>query len=413
MITGKPLPTRHTPSPTDTKASGAGTPEPALQVMQEAQDEPAQPPGTIALRLMNAEPLWIAGIEDVTVMLYMGDPGDLDTDEVLTIAQQVSGTGAHHAAPGETHMLRFNITGGELHVVMAAPGYPQGNAMLPEPPHFDDTDDSDDFAGTPDATPFGQMADDTAALIAHKIMLVPQLLDDPLPPALSGIVMGYLGTAIGGPDETLPLEPLAKLAHMPLAMSAHTGTRIYLPTIDGTAAVQGIFLGHNGDNRSSLVLLEAPPPPEAGFDPADTYPHPNGVSVIYRHPVDIEFWRDPAQPPRQHIVSDPPLDHLLAAVGHTVLLAPSANEVGLPVQLLAVTPLEGGPGAKRLMLQVRSNFHPHTNPLQAWEGPWSEGDAIDVQDVGAGQYEWTVHTDLASDGEDCAWAMLDPLNAPP
>jgi hypothetical protein len=75
--------------------------------------------------------------------------------------------------------------------------------------------------------------------------------------------------------------------------------------------------------------------------------------------------------------------------------------------------LEGEPGEQRLSLQVRSNFPPHTNPLGAWEGAWYVGDANQVKGVGAGQYEWTVLTDLASDGVDCAWATLDPLAAPP
>lgn len=412
MITGTPLPTRYTPTPTnptDTKGTGSGTPEPVLQGVQLLQG-PAQPPGTIALRLKDAAPLWIAGTEDIVAMFYMGDPQDLNPDEVQAVAQQYSGTGAHHAAPGEKRTLQIQITGGELHVIMAAPEYPQEHEFPPEPP---DVDDPDDFAGTPGATPFGQIAADTAALIAHKVELVPQLLDAPLPPVLSQIVMGYLGTAIGGSDETLPLTPLDVVAKMLQTATAYPGTRIYLPTLDGTAAVQGIFLGHNGDNDSALVLLEAPPPPEAGFDPTALHPHPNGLSVIYSHPMEIKFWRDPVQPPRLHVVSDPPLQALQAAVGRTVLLAPASDEVGLPVQLLAVTPLEGEPGEQLLSLQVRSNFHPHTNPLQAWEGGGYVGDANQVKDVGAGQYEWTVLTDLASDGVGCAWATLDPLAAPP
>lgn len=414
MITGTPLPTRYTPQPTnpaDTKGTGTGTPEPALQGVQLLQG-PAQPPGTIALRLQDAAPLWIAGTEDIVAMFYMGDPQDLNPDEVLTVALEVSGKGAHHAAAGDKHTLEINITGGELHVIMAAPDYPHVSDLLPAP---QEDDESDNFAGTPGTTPFGQMAAETAALIAQKTALIPQLLDDPLPPVLAQIVVDYVGTPTGGSDETLPVTPLSDVARMRQVDTAYTGTRIYVPTTDGKAAVQGIFLGHDGNNTSSLVLLEASPPPEAGFDPSALHPHPNGVSVIYRHPAETAFWRDPAQPPREHLVNDPPLKALQAAVGHTVLLAPGSDEVGLPVKLLAITPLPDVTGQQPglMQIQVRSNFHPDTNPLDAWEGLWYEGDVMNLQNLGDGQYDWSVQTDLASDGLDCAWATLDPLVAPP
>ncbi len=398
MISGT-LPPPRTPQATtdlpDTKAPG--TPEPDQPAMHLLQGQHEQPLGTIALRLMNAAPIWVSGTEDISVMLYQGEPQDLNPDEVLAVAQQVSGTGAHHAAPGETHTLRFEITGGALDVVMTAPGDLPG------------MDAPEDLAGTPGATPFGQVAAGTAALVAQKMALVPALLDEPLPPVLVRIVTDYLGGAIGGPDEALPLTPLAVVAKMLRTATTLTGTRIYLPTADGLAAVQGIFLGHTGDGTSSLVLFEVPPPPPAGLDPAAMHPHPNGISVIYRHTMDIEFWCDPAQPPRLHLVSDPTLQALQAAVGHTVLLAPSVDEVGLPVALLAITPMPGEPGQQMLMLQVRSNFDPHTNPLQAWEAAWFEGEVTGMTEVGPGQYEWAVQTNLASDGMDCAWATLDPL----
>lgn len=403
MISGTSLPPYQPLGPTtqpDTKAA-AGPEQPAVQLIQ---GQPEQPPGTIALRLMNAAPVWVSGTEDVRVMLYLGDPQDLNLDEVQAIAQQVSGTAAHYAAPGGLQTLRFEITGGALDVVMAAPGDPPD-----DPADLDDLDDHDDPAGTPGATPPGQVAAGVAALQAHKLQLVPQVLDDPLPPVLTQIVTGYLGTAIGGPDETLPLTPLATVADMKQTATALTGTRIYIPTADGAAAVQGTFLGHAGDNGSSLVVFEAPPPPEAGLDPTAMHPHPNGVSVIYCHPMDVEFWRDPVQPPRQHLVSDPTPQALQAAVGHTVLVAPSADQVGLPVTLLAVTPLEDAPGGQSLALRVRSNFHPQTNPLHAWDGAWYEGEVTGLHEVGDGQYEWTVQTNLASDGMDCAWVTLDPL----
>ena len=403
MISGASLPTYQplgSAGQPDTKAPG--TPEPEQPAMQLLQGQPAQPPGTIALRLMNAAPIWISGTEDITVMLYQGEPQDLNPDEVLAVAQQVSGTGAHHATPGETHTLRFEITGGALDVVMKAPDDLPG------------MDAPEDLVGTPGAIPFGQVATSTAALIARKMAQVPALLDTPLPPVLVQIVTGYLGGAIGGPDEALPLTPLSVVEKMLLTATALTGTRIYVPAADGLAAVQGIFLGHAGDDTASLVLFEAMPPPPAGLDTAAMHPHPNGVSVIYRHPTDIEFWCDPAQPPRLHLVSDPTLQALQAAVGHTVMLAPSADEVGLPVALLAITPLPGEPGQQMLMLHVRSNFDPHTNPLQAWEAAWFEGEVSGLTEVGPGQYEWAVQTNLASDGMDCSWATLDPLApAPP
>jgi len=119
MISGASLPTYQplgSAGQPDTKAPG--TPEPEQPAMQLLQGQPAQPPGAIALRLMNAAPIWISGTEDITVMLYQGEPQDLNPDEVLAVAQQVSGTGAHHATPGETHTLRFEITGGALDVVV-------------------------------------------------------------------------------------------------------------------------------------------------------------------------------------------------------------------------------------------------------------------------------------------------------
>lgn len=411
MIPGASMPPRSTLSPTGQPESRAyGTPEPAPQGVQLLRGQPTQPAGTIALRLMNADPIWISGTEDVTVMLYHGDPQDLNADEVLAIAHQVSGTGAHHAAPGEIQTLQFQVTGGDLDVIMTAPAYPPAGDL---PEYLQDIDEQEDLAGTPGATPHGLVATRTAAHIAQKVMLVPELLDGPLPPVMAQIVTGYLGAPIGGADETLPMTPLAAVEKMPLTATAWTGTRIYLPAADGAAAVQGIFLGHTGDNGSSLVLLEAPPPPEAGFDPADMHPHPNGVSVIYRHPMEIEFRRDPVQPPRQHLAGKPTLQALEAAVGHYVLLAPSADEVGLPVALLAVTPMEGEPGQRMVRLQVRSNFHPENDPLGAWEGAWYEGEVTSLRDAGAGQYEWAVHTDLNGDGMICAWVTLDPMETPP
>ena len=70
MISGASLPTYQplgSAGQPDTKAPG--TPEPEQPAMQLLQGQPAQPPGTIALRLMNAAPIWISGTEDITVML--------------------------------------------------------------------------------------------------------------------------------------------------------------------------------------------------------------------------------------------------------------------------------------------------------------------------------------------------------
>lgn len=279
----------------------------------------------------------------------------------------------------------------------------------------------DDSAGTPGATPSGQMADSVHQVRTKKRELIADTLNECLLPPLTDISWGYLAPFVDGPDESLPLVETAELLTMQLVETSELGSHVHVPLPDGEGGVKAIYLGVTGDGEASLVLFEAPPPPQLfmtlkpGETEARTHRHPNRISLLYRHPLEAGLLRDSVQPARHHLTAQPSPDELQALIGLSVMVSPNDDETPLPVTLLGVTHTVDADGGRALSLDLESNFDPRANPLGAWETAWHEEDITQVQEkeTNAGVYNWALHLRLSDDAIDQCLVLRDPLTPMP
>ena len=380
---------RSTVAPQTPATPAPGATKPAIEVS--FSEEPDGTQHSARFEVNNESILWVTGTPNISYVTFGGDLDALDFQEVADCLSQLNSEAAQHAVPGESTPVTRQINGGELIVVLTLPS---------------------DADGTPGAAPMGTQAATVMDLAKQKLALASDVLNQFLIKPLTDMSVAYLSMS----DETLPVTPMAMLLKMPRTQIADTGDRTHLPLRTGAhGGVQPCFLGISADNEAAIVAFEAPPPAQAGFEPGAMHPHPNGIAVIYRHPLEDGFWRDTAQPPRTHLHAMPALAQLQAQTHKTVLVAANRFVTGLPVTLLWAKPEPTSPAGQQLVtLRVQSNFHPAHSPLNGWDNAWVEGGVVkDHESPADGVHQWTLQTDLNSDGEDCCCVSFDPLLPPP